>query len=219
MQQLTKTLASSSPSWPASFSEILQIFGPLEDYEFRRIANLIFLGSGIINRKFNFSEIIYQKICQEINDSQIQFNFKLNKWISNNSEYSEDITNFKKNYILDNWNGSLFGKGEKLLYVLIDNRCLYDLIMKKSTKHFVKIGKTNQKLTSRIKDLNTGNPFGVRPIVSFNLDNPMVVEKNLHKDLNNYKMINKYAKNQEWFYVDSETLIATLEKNLKKWQY
>ena len=97
---------------------------------------------------------------------------------------------------------------------MIDNRCLSDLIIKKSVKHFIKIGKTHQKLKSRIKDLNTGNPFGVRPIVTLRLDNPNQLEKLLQNDLENYNVTSNYANNQEWFYVETETLIASIEKNL-----
>lgn len=214
MQQLIEEQASLTPSWPASLSEILQIFGPLNDKEFRTIINLILLGGGVVKRNFNFPDVVYQKINQELRDSQIQFNLNLNKWVSNSRKYSVEESNEKKNNLLFNWCGSEFGKGENSLYILIDNRCLSNLIIKKSVKHFIKIGKTNQKLKSRIKDLNTGNPFGVRPIVTLKLDKPRQLEKLLQNDLKNYNVTNNYANNQEWFYVETEILIASLEKNL-----
>jgi len=214
MSQLIETQARLTPSWPASLSEILQIFGPLNDKEFRTIANLILLGGGVVKRNFNFPDFIYQKINQELRDSRIQYNINLNQWVSNSGEYSAEESNEKKNNILVNWRGSEFGKGLNSLYILIDNRCLSDLIIKKSVKHFIKIGKTHQKLKSRIKDLNTGNPFGVRPIVTLRLDNPNQLEKLLQNDLENYNVTSNYANNQEWFYVETETLIASIEKNL-----
>ena len=87
MSQLIETQARLTPSWPASLSEILQIFGPLNDKEFRTIANLILLGGGVVKRNFNFPDFIYQKINQELRDSRIQYNINLNQRVSNSGEY------------------------------------------------------------------------------------------------------------------------------------
>jgi hypothetical protein len=212
MTQLTIAQAGLTPSWPASISEILQIFGPLNDKEFRAVTNLIYLGGGIVNRKFDFPNTIYKKINQELQTNQIQFNVRSQKWISNNEPYTEYRVNEKKNLLLTNWNGSTYGTGKNSLYILIDNRCIYDLVMEKNTKHFIKIGKTNQKLSSRLKDLNTGNPYGIRPILTIKLDEPYSAEKKLHSDLKIYNVVSKYVNNQEWFYLDSETLLKSLEE-------
>jgi len=214
MTQATQTQAGLSPHWPESLSEILQIFGPLNDKEFRTLTNLILLGSGLVNNSFNFPNTVYQKINQELRGKSIHYNLKLDKWVTNNNEYSELESNQKRNEILVNWKGSTFGKGQEILYILIDNRCLSDLIIKKSTKHFIKIGKTSQKLQCRIKDLNTGNPYGARPIITFKLDNAFMLERRLQNNLNKFNVKSNYANNKEWFYVESETLIASIEKNL-----
>ena len=214
MIQESPTQVGFNTSWPGSLSEILQIFGPLNDQEFRNIINLMLLGGGIINKSFNFPNTVYQKINQELRDKSIHYNLKSNKWITNNYEYSELHSSQKRNEILVNWKGSTFGKGQEILYILIDNRCLSDLIIKKSTKHFIKIGKTSQKLQNRIRDLNTGNPYGLRPIITLKLDNALVLERRIQNDLNKFNVKSNYANNQEWFYVESETLIASLVKNL-----